>query len=93
MKDKDKKFKFFISMLTGKSGNVSSKRFNGTILVFAGIFLGIFASIYKTQDLTLEVIKIFVYSGAILLGGGTLMENINFGGNKGNKQNDKETGD
>jgi hypothetical protein len=76
---------FITSMLTGPGGDISSKRTNGTELIQAGIVLGFLISFQKTEGVAIEVVKVFIYTGIILLGGGTLAENIKLGGGNNDK--------
>jgi hypothetical protein len=69
-----------VSMMTGPNGDVSSKRVNGTILIQAAIVLGFFIAFHKAQAVALEVVRLFLYVGAAILGVGNLMENIRIGG-------------
>jgi hypothetical protein len=56
-------FRFVYSMLT-ESGDVSSKRTNGTVLIVSGIILG-FTS--RMPDVP-ERMKVLIYGGCALLG-------------------------
>lgn len=70
---------FWVSMMTGPHGDISSKRVNGTELIQAAIGLGFFIAFLRTQAVALEVLKLFLYVGAGILGVGNLMENIKIG--------------
>jgi hypothetical protein len=71
--------RFLVRMLTGPNGGISSKRVNGTILIQAAIVLGFFIAFHKTRAAALEVLKLFLYAGAAILGAGNLLENIKIG--------------
>ena len=70
---------FLVSMMTGPNGDVSSKRVNGTELIQAAVVLGFFIAFHRTQAVAVEVLKLFLYVGAAILGVGNLMENIKIG--------------
>jgi hypothetical protein len=76
---------FFISMMTGPGGDISSKRFSGIELINAGIVLGFLMTFIKLQPIAETVFQTLVYAGILLLGGGTIAENIKFGKKDGEK--------
>lgn len=71
--------KFIISMLSSPAGDISSKRVNGTFLILSGVILGFISAFVPTQSITVQVFSVLIYSGIILLTGGTIAENINIG--------------
>jgi hypothetical protein len=75
--------RFLVRMLTGPNGGISSKRVNGTMLIQAAIVLGFFIAFSKTRPAAVEVLKLFLYTGAAILGVGNLMENIKIGAPRG----------